>query len=119
MRTDLSQETRHQLQRYINGDLSNAELADWLSAVEYDLDLPQAERDILAGISLVLVEVEEGRRGVPEILGVVSATLASSADEAVTLSRSGSETSWEGTPNRTTTEARVQRVGISPGTAFS
>src|SRR3990172_3339870 len=105
MRTDLTLETREQLQRYVKGDLSNAELAEWLAAAEYDPALPQAERDILARINLVLIEVEEGRRGTPEVLGVVAAVLASAAPgQTVTSFRSASDTSWEGTPSRTTTQ---------------
>lgn len=113
MATDLTQESREQLQRYVKGDLSNAELAEWLTAAEYDLELPQDERDALAQISLVLVEVEEGRRGTPEVLGLVAAVLASAVPgQTVTSFRSASDTSWEGMPSRTTTQARHQRVGI-------
>ncbi len=120
MTTQLTPETNEQLQRYVNGDLSNAELAEWLAAVEYDSELPLDERDALAQISLVLLEAEEGRRGPSEVLGVVAAILASAAPgEPVTSVRTGSRTSWQGEPSRTATETRLQRVGIQPGTASS
>lgn len=113
MVTDLALDTREQLQRYVRGDLSNTELADWLAAAEYDSGLPQAERDILAEISLVLIEVEEGRRDTAEVLEIVAAVLAAaSPEQAVTSYRSASETSWEGTPSRTATQAQLRRVGI-------
>ena len=54
MGVELTSETQAQLRRYVNGDLSNAELADWLAGAEYDPELPQPERDALARIGLEL-----------------------------------------------------------------
>ena len=114
MATELSPETKGQLQRYLDGNLSNAELAEWLAAAEYDLELPQDERDALAQISLVLVEVEEKRRGTPEILGAVAVVLASATSRETVISppRSDSTTSWQGEQRITAMPAPLQTVSI-------
>ena len=113
MGVELTSETQAQLRRYVNGDLSNAELADWLAGAEYDPELPQPERDALARIGLVLIEVDEGRRKPAEVVDAVAEVLASSTrGQPMIALRSGSPTSWEGEPKLTATPARLQRVGI-------
>lgn len=110
---ELTPDTSAELQRYLNGDLSNAELADWLVGAEYDLALRQDERDALARIRLVVIEVEEERRKSTEILDAVAEVLASSAlGKPVIALRSGSGTSWQGGTKLTATPARLQRGGI-------
>lgn len=113
MGVELTSETQAQLRRYVNGDLSNAELADWLAGAEYDPELPQPERDALARIGLVLIEVDEGRRKPAEVVDAVAAVLASSTRQRTVIAwRTESATAWEGEPNLTATPARPQRVGI-------
>lgn len=113
MLAELTPETRTQLQRYVQGELSNDQLDDWLTGAEYDSTLPEDERDALAGIRLVLIEVEEGRRDRSEVLDAVAEVLASSTGEGQVIAvRSGSDTSWEGEPKVTAAQARLQRVGI-------
>lgn len=113
MVVELIPETRAELRRYVDGDLSNAELADWLVGAEYDSALPQDERDALARIRLILIEIEEGRRDVGVVLDIVAEVLASSPQEGtVKALRSGSRTTWEGEPELTAAPSRWQRVGI-------
>ena len=107
----LSPETRAELKRYVQGELSNDQLDDWLTGAEYDPELSQAERDALAQIRLVVIEVEEGRRGPSEVLNVVAEVLATEGKPVVAW-RSGSTTSWEGEPKVTAMPAPLQRVGI-------
>lgn len=115
MAVQLTSETQAQLRRYVKGDLSNAELADWLAGAEYDDELAQSERDELARISLVLIEVQEGRRD-PEqllILNAVADLLASTnSGQPVIAARSGSDTAWSSEPTLTATSAQFQRAGI-------
>lgn len=119
MRAELSPETKGQLLRYLDGNLSNAELSDWLAGAEYDSAIPQEERDALARISLVLVEVQEGRRRTSEILGIVAAVLVlARPNELVISPRTGSTTSWQGEPRTTTAmPTPLQPVGIRHETA--
>jgi hypothetical protein len=79
MGVKLSPETSAQLQRYVQGELSKDQLDDWLTSAEYDPSLAQAERDALARIRLVAIEVEEGRRASTEILANVTSLLAKDA----------------------------------------
>ena len=113
MRVDLSPEARAELRRYVDGELSNAELADWLVGAEYDPALPQDERDALARIRLVVIEVDEGTRGPAETLDAVAEVLASATDDGqVVAMRTGSTTIWAQHPALGATPARLQRVGI-------
>lgn len=113
MLVELTPETRAELRRYVSGDVSNAELDEWLVGAEYDPALRQDERDALARIRLVLIEVQEEGRNPDEVLSVVAEVLASSTQEGPVIAlRSGSGTSWEGEPTFTATPTRPQRVGI-------
>jgi hypothetical protein len=113
MGVDLSPEARAELRRYVDGDLSNAELADWLVGAEYDPALPQDERDSLARIRLVVIEVDEGARDPSETLDAVAEVLASATDDGqVVAMRTGSTTIWAQHPALGATPARLQRVGI-------
>jgi hypothetical protein len=97
----------------MKGDLSNAELAEWLTGAEYDDELSQSERDELVRISLVLIEVQEGSRDRAQLLNAVAELLAStSSGRPVLAARSGSDTTWSSEPTLTATPARFQRVGI-------
>jgi hypothetical protein len=113
MVVQLTSETQTQLRRYVKGDLSNAELADWLAGAEYDNELPQSERDELARVSLVLIEIQEGRRERAQLLNAVAELLASTTSgQPVIAVRSGSDTAWSSEPTLTAAPARLQRVGI-------
>jgi hypothetical protein len=116
MAAQLSPDTLAVLRQYAKGEISIAELAGWLVEVEYDLDVAEDERDILAEIRLTQIEVFEGLRSKDDILGSVAAALALSApDKRVITDRSGSVISWAGEPalTATATPSGVQRVGIS------
>jgi hypothetical protein len=116
MAAQLSPDTLAVLRQYAKGEISIAELAEWLVEVEYDLDVPEDEREILAGIRLTQIEVSEGLRPKDDILGSVAAALALSAPgKRIITDRSNSATSWAGEPalTATATPSGVQRVGIS------
>jgi hypothetical protein len=114
MPAQLSRDTVTVLRQYADGEISIAELVDWLIQVEYDPDMPEDERDILAGIRLTQIEVSEGLRPKDDILGSVAAALAlSSPDTTVVTVRSGSTTTWDREPTFTAGPSGVQRVGIS------
>lgn len=113
MATQLSRESGVMLQGYIAGQISNGELAEWLAQVEYDSDLTELERDALARIQLLVIEVQEKRRKPSAILEGVAETLAASTDEGITFAyRTGSATSWQGEPRFSAAPSRLQRVGI-------
>ena len=113
MGVDLSPEARAELRRYVDGDLSNAELADWLVGAEYDPELPQDERDALARIRLVVIEVDEGTGDPAETLDAVAEVLAPATDDGqVVAMRTGSATTWAGQPALGATPTRLQRVDI-------
>ena len=114
MPVQLSRDTVTVLRRYADGEISIAELVDWLVQVEYDPDMPEDERNILAGIRLTQIEVSEGLRPKDDILKSVAAALALSApDTTVVTVRSGSTTTWDREPTFTAGPSGVQRVGIS------
>ena len=115
MPVQLSRDTVTVLRQYADGEISIAELVDWLVQVEYDPDMPEDERNILAGIRLTQIEVSEGLRpNKDDILACVAAALALSApDTTVVTVRSGSTTTWDREPTFTAGPSGVQRVGIS------
>jgi len=80
--TQLTNGTRLALSRYVAGALSRDELAEWLTQAEYDEDLPVEERDELARIGLVVVEVAEGARPTEQILTSVESLLAKTAEHS-------------------------------------
>ena len=113
MVVELTTETRAELMRYKSGDLSNAELDDWLVGIEYDPELPQDERDALARIRLVMIEVREDFRDASEILeGVVGVLCSAKREGTVIALRSGSSTTRQEESGFTATPAPLQRVGI-------
>lgn len=113
MVVELTTETRSELMRYKSGDLSNAELDDWLVGIEYDPELSQDVRDVLARIRLVLIEVREGMRDVSEVLEIVVGVLALSEREGTVIAlRSGSSTTRQEESGFTATPTPLQRVGI-------
>ena len=113
MTIQLSPDTRAWLQRYIDGQVSNDELAEWLVQVEYDLDLQSEERDALGQIRLAVIEVSEGLRPNEDILESVAAALALSRAEQVVSVRANSSTDWRDTTVVTTASSRPQHVDIS------
>ena len=114
MPVQLSRDTVTVLRQYADGEISIAELVHWLVQVEYDPDMPEDERNTLAGIRLTQIEVSEGLRPKDDILKSVAAALALSApDTTVVTVRSGSTTTWDREPTFTAGPSGVQRVGIS------
>ncbi len=114
MAIQVSQEAMLILQGYVDGRVSNAELADWLAGAEYDSSISESERDELAGIRLVLIEAQEGRREKDEILASVSAVLASAQPgKRILAERAESNTSWFTRSTLTAGRSPVQRAGIS------
>lgn len=115
MRDQLNVEVCAMLQRYLDGELSNAELQEWLAQIEYDDDVSGEERDELARVRLIAVEVAEQRRPPDAVLESVAAALAAFRPAQVVLAfRSASATVWEGEPVFSAAPSRPQRVGISP-----
>jgi hypothetical protein len=112
MAVQLSQEATRTLQGYVAGRVSNAELADWLAGAEYDPAISEDERDELAGIRLVLIEAQEGRRDVEEVLDSVAWVLATAQPGTkIMAERTESSTEWI-TKTKLTAASPVQRVGI-------
>ncbi len=111
---ELRLETRLTLERYKDGQISNQDLAEWLVGVEYDPEFSAEERDALAALRLVTIEVFEGDGQDEDILRAVARVLveAEPGSPVVTV-RSGSATTWTMT---TTTRAGSQAryAGISP-----
>lgn len=68
------------LQRFTEGQMSRRDLAEWLVQTDYDTDVPVIERDALARIRLVVIEVDEGMRPASEIIERVAATLKGESD---------------------------------------
>ncbi len=115
MSKQLSHETKTVLKRYIDGSLSNAELTEWLVGAEYDDELPPAERDELAGVRLIVIEVEEGERPKEEVLKAVSTVLATAAEgEQIVALRASSSTQSSGGTVFTASGSPVLRAGIAP-----
>ena len=114
MTDELNREARATLQRYLDGRVSNGELAGWLVQVEYDEEIPQLQRDQLAGLRLVVTEVSEGHRPTEHILEAVAALLATLAPgEQVIAERTSSATCWTRNESVITASGnRVQYAGI-------
>ena len=110
----ISSDTQAVLNQYVRGEISNSEIADWLSGAEYDDSLQTDERDILASIRLIVVEVKEGERNPEEIVSMVAEALALAEQNIVYADRSGSSTLRQEESEFSSSPSRVQRVGISP-----
>lgn len=102
------------LQRYVDGRISNAELAEWLVATEYDDELPQGERDELAQLRLIVTEVEEDLRPSEEVLKAVSAVLAAAEHRTVVAVRTSSSTRIHPGTVITAAGSPVLHAGIAP-----
>ncbi len=113
MAIQLSRDTELMLRRYVDSQISNAELADWLVGAEYDPALGPNEQDALARISLVVIEVDEERREPTVVLDSVAELLAASTPgDVIIASRTGSATLWQQEPELSAAPTRLQRVGI-------
>ena len=113
---ELRPETRLTLERYKDGRISNQDIAEWLVQVEYDPELSTEERDSLAAVRLVTIEVFEGARQDEDILRAVASVLAEAEPGSTVVTvRSGSATSWKmTTPTTTGAGSQVRYAGISP-----
>lgn len=76
----LSPESERTLRTYLSGTIDLAALAAWLVQADYDTDLPAAERDLLAGVRLDVIEASEGlareetvREGIKSVLKTATA----------------------------------------------
>jgi hypothetical protein len=76
----LSLESERILRTYLAGTIDLATLAAWLVQADCDTDLPPAERDLLAGVRLNVIEASEGlapvetvRDGITSVLKTASA----------------------------------------------
>ena len=113
MAVQLTQEATQTLQGYVAGRVSNTELGDWLAGAEYDPAISESERDELAGIRLVLIEAQEGRRPIDEILTNVLEVLASvQPGTQIMAERTESSTRWITRTKLTAGPSLVRRVGI-------
>jgi hypothetical protein len=114
MAAQLSPDTLAVLRQYAKGEISIAELAEWLVQMEYDPDVPEDERELLAQIRLTEIEVSEGLRPKDDILESVAAALALfEPGKRIITDRSSSVTSWDREPAFTAAPSGIQRVGIS------
>ncbi len=108
------------LRQYVDGRLTTAELDGWLSEAEYDDSLSTSVRDLLASISLTVIEAAEGRAAKEIVLTTVALVLAAlEPDEPVMLQRASASTSWSKPPPLTAGETSVVRGRISAGTGAS
>ena len=118
MPAQLSGESDTMLRAYLDGQLGVGELAEWLTDREYDVDLPLNERDELAALALIVLEVQEQMREKDEILTTVVQMLGTRKPvqraNAATVS---SSTASSPTISVTSEPTPVQRVNISGGTA--
>lgn len=110
----LSPETQAVLNQYLRGEISNSEIADWLTGAEYDESLSTEERDTLASIRLIVIEVKEGQREPGDIVSAVAELLALAQKAIIVADRSGSSTLRQEESEFSSSPSRVQRVGISP-----
>lgn len=76
----LSPESDRTLRTYLSGTIDLVTLAAWLVQADYDADLPLAERDLLAGVRLDVIEASEDlareetvREGIKSVLKAASA----------------------------------------------
>lgn len=112
----INPETRAILQQYVGGNVSNADLAEWLVQTEYDSSVPQDERDSMGQLRLVVIEEAEGSRDKDEVLTAVAEILAREAPQQTLFTfRTESTTKWPQptTPLATTGVASpAQHAGI-------
>lgn len=113
MNDQLSQNTRMTLDLYVQGQVSNTELAEWLVQTEYDTAMPRNERDRVARLRLIVIEAEEGLRPIEEILQAVLSLLAKIDPAATVIAmRTSAATERYGGTAVTATASPVQHVGI-------
>lgn len=106
----ISPGTRAILQQYVDGNRSNADLAEWLVQTEYDSSVPQDERDSMGQLRLVVIEEAEGSRDKYEVLTTVAGILAREAPrQPLIILRTDSATRWPETPSATTGVASPAR----------
>lgn len=96
--------TQDILQRYVDGQLSSFELRAYLASAQYDDALSEEERDELAALDLVVLEVAENMRDNEEILPIVMRLIG-----AVNASRSNASTEWQ----QTTSTGSISQSSVS------
>ena len=74
----LSSETVRVVQGFLCNDTSTDDFYAWAVSAEEDNSLPQAERDAIAGLRLLLLEFGEGLRPIDEVRAEATSLLASS-----------------------------------------
>lgn len=106
----LSPDTRLILQRYVDGNLNNRQLGEWLAGSEYDPAVPATEKNRLAELRLIVLEESEGRRPTEDVLNAVAAALASASPEDTVITvRTSASTTW-GEATRVTGAATPARL---------
>ena len=114
MSDQLSADTIRVLRQYLEGRLSNAELEEWLVGAEYDAELSQAERDLLASIRLSLIDFQEQRTQANRVVETVAAVAAwGQPKERIVVLRTDASTTWRAGSRFTATPSRLERAGIS------
>ena len=109
----LSLDTRAVLRSYIEGQVTNSELEEWLTQAEHDSDVMDDERAVLARLRLAVLEAGEGLRPNEDILGAVAAAFAPCQPDGPVLAfRTGSATSGLQQPKGTATPSRITYAGI-------
>ena len=71
----LSERSSNLLNSYVLNKAEFASLWDWLAESEYDESLLKEERDTLASIRLVAIEVDEGLRATDELREAIRSVL--------------------------------------------
>jgi hypothetical protein len=113
MAIKLSAESTAQLEGYRRGLVSNADLGKWLAEIEHDESVPQPDRDALAALRTIVVEVLERSRPQDQILDKVVEILAAEGKTSITM-RTSSATRWDSDRSVITAGSPVRHVGISP-----
>ncbi len=88
----LSEHNENFLFAYLQGDIGEDELHEWLISIDDAEEVPQAERDVLAGLRLILIEWDEGMRELDEVKQEAAALLACSRGEPISYTSDSSTT---------------------------
>ena len=88
----LSEHNENFLFAYLQGDIGEDELHEWLISIDDAEEVPQAERDVLAGLRLILIEWDEGMRELDEVKQEAAALLACSRGEPISSPSASSTT---------------------------
>ena len=90
----LSEHSEDFLLAYLQGSIGEERLGEWLIEVEWGKELRPRERDVLAGLRLLLIEYGEDMRTLREVKSKAAALVAASRPgEVISYSSDSSPTS--------------------------